>query len=103
MYGTHSFLLYARQVAVLEAKEWARMHDKLATWRNPPVSKQAQIQHHKMELHQHSQNIVKNWSNTIEGHRQKRLQAHKVKEEKEEVKTCNSRTVTPIVCEVVIA
>ena len=76
---------FAFQVAVVDEKEWSRMQEKLASWRNPPITKAAQIQKYRKDLHHHSQEVVKNWSNTIEGHRQKRLQAKKIKEEKEEV------------------
>ncbi len=61
------------------------MQGQLASWRDPPVTKAAQIQNRRKELHEHSKGVVKNWSNTIEGHRQKRLQARKIKEDKEEV------------------
>lgn len=39
----------------------------------------------KEALHQHSKNIVKNWENTIEGQRLKRLQARQLREQEEEV------------------
>lgn len=43
------------------------------------------MQRQKEELHKQSKSVVKNWENTIEGQRIKRLQARHLREEKEEV------------------
>ena len=73
------------QVAVLPANEWRRINEKLRSWENPSPTKAAQMQTKREELHKQSQSIVKNWENTIEGQRLKRLQARQIREEKEEV------------------
>lgn len=70
---------------MLPASEWQRMERKLESLRSPPLTRAAQIQRRKESLHEHSKKIVKNWENTIEGQRLKRLQAHKIREEQEEV------------------
>jgi len=72
---------------VLPAKEWERMRHKFSVWQNPPPSKAVLRQKKKEELHEHSKAVVKNWENTIEGQRIKRLQARKIREEEEEVCT----------------
>lgn len=43
------------------------------------------MQRKKEALHQQSKTIVKNWENTIEGQRLKRLQARQLREVEEEV------------------
>lgn len=55
------------------------------SWKDPPPSKASMIQKRKEELHMQSKAIVKNWENTIEGQRIKRLQARQLREEEEEV------------------
>lgn len=55
------------------------------SWQDPSPSKAVQIQKRKEELHKQSKTIVKNWENTIEGQRLKRLQARQLREEEEEV------------------
>ena len=72
-------------MAVLSGSEWQRMKDNLASWRDPVPSKAEKEEKRKKDLYRLSQDIVKNWENTIEGQRLKRLEAHQVREEQEEV------------------
>ncbi len=67
---------------MLSAGEWQRMKGQLNSWEEDKVSR---IQARRLALHEHSKEIVKNWGNTIEGQRLKRLQAHQIREDGEEV------------------
>ena len=69
----------------MSGSEWQRMKDNLASWRDPVPSKAEKEEKRKKDLYRLSQDIVKNWENTIEGQRLKRLEAHQVREEQEEV------------------
>lgn len=62
------------------------MKEKYASWQNPAPTKAEQMQKQKQALYQHSKSVVKNWENTIEGQRLKRLQARQLREEEEEVR-----------------
>jgi hypothetical protein len=72
-----------RQIKVLPRHEWNRIQNSLN-------SKERELQQHRLarlereNLHEKSKSIVKNWSNTIAGQRQKKLEARKIREEKEE-------------------
>ncbi|XP_015214435.1 cilia- and flagella- associated protein 210 [Lepisosteus oculatus] len=72
-----------RQVKVLPKAEWLRIQDSLHS-----VNRELElIQERKKEreaLHQRSKEVVKNWSNTIAGQRQKKIEAKKLREEIEE-------------------
>ncbi|XP_030065563.1 cilia- and flagella- associated protein 210 [Microcaecilia unicolor] len=72
-----------RQVTVLPKQEWERIQDNL----NNPDKKLkcilAEIKE-KKDLHLRSKAVVKNWTNTITGQRQKRLTAKKLREEREQ-------------------
>ena len=69
---------------VLPLSDWTRIHEQLMG-----VDCQAEAQRlrqqQKEEKHSKSKSIVRNWENTIDGQRLKRLQAMKLKNEQEEV------------------
>ncbi|KAM9305227.1 cilia- and flagella- associated protein 210 [Gastrophryne carolinensis] len=72
-----------RQVTVLPKADWERM----VNYRNALQDEATRLQEEKEEreaLHLRSQEVVKNWTNTIAGLRQKRLKAKQLREEKEE-------------------
>nr|XP_033801165.1 coiled-coil domain-containing protein 173 isoform X1 [Geotrypetes seraphini] len=72
-----------RQVTVLPKQEWERIQDKL---NNPDKELKrilAEVKE-KKDLHLRSKEVVKNWTNTITGQRQKRLSFKKLREEREE-------------------
>ena len=86
---------------MLRTSELGRIKDKVSSWKNPAPTKAAQLQKQKEMLHQQSQHTVQKWQNTIEGQRLKRLQAHKLKVEQEEVSSpaapvsaCNPATTS---------
>ena len=70
---------------MLPSSEWNRIKGKYSSWQDPAPSQAAEMQMHRETLHQHSQSVVKDWENTIEGQRLKRLQARQLREEEEEV------------------
>ncbi|XP_029461559.1 coiled-coil domain-containing protein 173 [Rhinatrema bivittatum] len=72
-----------RQVTVLPKQEWERIKDNL----NNPDKEIKRIlaeMKEKKDLHLRSKEVVKHWTNTIAGQRQKRLTAKKLREEREE-------------------
>lgn len=72
-----------RQVTVLKKEDWDRIQYQL----NKRAIEQEKIRaarEAKERLHQLSKERVKNWSNTIVGQRQRKLEARKIREEKEE-------------------
>uniref|UniRef100_H2Z1I6 Trichohyalin-plectin-homology domain-containing protein n=1 Tax=Ciona savignyi TaxID=51511 RepID=H2Z1I6_CIOSA len=72
-----------RQVKVLPRGEWNRIQESLhSSAREMERIREAHA--NKEALHAQSKEIVQNWSNTIAGQRQKKLQARKLREEKEE-------------------
>ncbi|XP_062390890.1 cilia- and flagella- associated protein 210 [Sardina pilchardus] len=72
-----------RQVTVLPKSEWLRIQDNLNHVNKYNESlKEAARQREAM--HQRSKEVVKFWSNTIAGQRQKKLEAKKIREEVEE-------------------
>lgn len=73
------------QVAVLPFSEWKRIKEKFSSWQDPAPSRGVEEQRRKETLHQQSKSIVQHWENTIEGQRIKRLEARKLRENKEEV------------------
>ncbi|KAG8432412.1 hypothetical protein GDO86_016891 [Hymenochirus boettgeri] len=72
-----------RQVAVLPKAEWERMVNstKALEIESERIFEQRQ---EREALHLRSKEVVKNWTNTIAGARQKRLESKKLREEKEE-------------------
>ncbi|XP_062908265.1 cilia- and flagella- associated protein 210 [Mobula hypostoma] len=76
-------LVDLRQVTVIPKAEWQRIQDDLNG-----INKEAEFLRTLKEegeaLHLQSKEITKHWTNTIAGHRQKRLDAGKQRKEKEE-------------------
>ncbi|EDO49042.1 predicted protein [Nematostella vectensis] len=71
------------KVTVIQPKDWTRIQNSLARY-NKDVARQKAIKEEKLALHNISNEMVKHWDNTIEGLRNKKLQARKIREEKEE-------------------
>ncbi len=86
----------------MDVSEWNRMKGKLSSWKNPAPSKASLLQQHKQLLHKHSQKIVHNWQNTIEGQRLKKLQARRLKDEQEEVSLLSYCSIYMCVCSIYI-
>ncbi|KAG9340986.1 hypothetical protein JZ751_020180, partial [Albula glossodonta] len=78
----HNFI-YLRQVTVLPKAEWLRIQDNLnhVNKHNESLLEASKQRH---ELHLRSKEVVKYWSNTIAGQRQKKLEAKKIRQEIEE-------------------
>ncbi|XP_078260655.1 cilia- and flagella- associated protein 210 isoform X2 [Rhinoraja longicauda] len=72
-----------RQVTILPKVEWQRIQDNLNGINREAEFLRAQREE-KEALHFQSKEITKNWTNTVAGHRQKRLNARKLRKEKEE-------------------
>lgn len=72
------------QVVVVPSHEWERIRGSLHDTQREAGWTKAQ-QEAKMERHLQSKAMVSHWENTIEGQRLKKLQARKLREEKEEV------------------
>jgi len=73
-----------KKVTVLPRAEWDRIKARL----EPQTATEARMEAiiaERERLHQKSINTVKNWSNTIQGQRQKKLEARKLRLEAEEV------------------
>ncbi|XP_072541167.1 cilia- and flagella- associated protein 210 [Salminus brasiliensis] len=72
-----------RQVTVLPRSEWLRLQDSL---NQVNKHKESLIEAAKQReaMHMRSKEVVKNWTNTIAGQRQKKLEAKKIREEIEE-------------------
>ncbi|XP_046846594.1 coiled-coil domain-containing protein 173-like [Xenia sp. Carnegie-2017] len=75
--------LDARDVTVLQPRDWKRIQDVLLKT-NHEAQRQEAIKAEREELHNISKNMVKNWENTIEGQRLKKLESKKIREAKEE-------------------
>ncbi|XP_065053618.1 cilia- and flagella- associated protein 210-like [Rhopilema esculentum] len=72
-----------KSVLVIQPKDWKRIQDNLSRYNKE--AEEAKIRRDERErLHETSKSMVKNWDNTNEGIRQKKLHARKLKEEKEE-------------------
>ncbi|CAI9544874.1 unnamed protein product, partial [Staurois parvus] len=72
-----------RQVTVLPKADWER----IVNYNNTLEDEERRLYEERKEqeaLHLQSQEVVKNWTNTISGLRQKRLKSKKLREEKEE-------------------
>lgn len=72
-----------RQVTILPKVEWQRIQDNLNGINHEAEFLRAQREE-KEALHLQSKEITKHWTNTVAGHRQKRLNARKLRKEKEE-------------------
>ncbi|KAI1898177.1 hypothetical protein AGOR_G00069660 [Albula goreensis] len=72
-----------RQVTVLPKAEWLRIQDNLnhVNKHNESLLEASKQRH---ELHLRSKEVVKYWSNTIAGQRQKKLEAKKIRQDIEE-------------------
>lgn len=73
-----------KKVTVLPKSEWLRIKDRL----KPTTEEENNMQKiiaDRERLHEKSMNVVKNWSNTIQGQRNQKLQARKLRLEAEEV------------------
>ncbi|CAK6954146.1 cilia- and flagella- associated protein 210 [Scomber scombrus] len=74
-----------RQVTVLSRAEWQRIKDELNQVNKDDETLREAIEEREA-LHLRSKEVVKLWSNTIAGQRQKKLEAKKIREEIEEEK-----------------
>ncbi|XP_029315206.1 coiled-coil domain-containing protein 173 [Cottoperca gobio] len=74
-----------RQVTVLTNGEWLRIQDELNRV-NKDEESMREVAKQRETLHMQSKEVVKLWSNTIAGQRQKKLEAKKIREEIEEEK-----------------
>ncbi|XP_030642515.1 coiled-coil domain-containing protein 173 [Chanos chanos] len=72
-----------RQVTVLPRAEWLRIQDNLKKV-NQYNESLIEASKRREALHLRSKEVVKNWSNTIAGQRQRKLKAKKIREEIEE-------------------
>ncbi|XP_076025999.1 cilia- and flagella- associated protein 210-like [Genypterus blacodes] len=72
-----------RQVAVLPKAKWLRIQEEL-NHVNKDEERIREAANQRKALHQQSKDMVKLWSNTLAGQRQKRLEAKKIREEIEE-------------------
>ncbi|XP_039613517.1 coiled-coil domain-containing protein 173 [Polypterus senegalus] len=72
-----------QQVTILPKAEWQRIQENINK-----VNREAewlqQVRCEKESLHERSKEVVKNWSNTIAGQRQKKLEEKRIWEEQEE-------------------
>jgi membrane protein involved in colicin uptake len=69
---------------VIPGKEWARITTNLSGF-NKDEQRAKMRQQEREALREKSKAMVSNWENTIEGQRLKKLEARKIREEKEEV------------------
>ncbi|KAM6934388.1 cilia- and flagella- associated protein 210 [Xenentodon cancila] len=74
-----------RQVTVLRKAEWVRIQDEMSGV-NKDSQRTREATRQREALHLQSQEMVKLWSNTIAGQRQKKLEAKKIREQIEEEK-----------------
>ncbi|XP_013402738.1 coiled-coil domain-containing protein 173-like [Lingula anatina] len=72
-----------RQVTVLTQGDWGRINMQLNRGQIEAEERRRRREE-KEAVKKMSKDKVKNWTNTIAGHRQKRLEARKIREEKEE-------------------
>ncbi|KAK3731515.1 hypothetical protein QZH41_008548, partial [Actinostola sp. cb2023] len=70
-------------VTVIQPRDWNRIQNSLAHY-NKEEARIKALQEEREALHNMSKETVKHWENTIEGQRIKKLQARKIREEKEE-------------------
>lgn len=74
----------SRNVAILNKSDWQRITNRLNNY-NPELEKFKAQMADREHLGQLSKDRVKQWDNTIEGQRLKKLQARKIKQAQEEV------------------
>ncbi|XP_069558634.1 cilia- and flagella- associated protein 210 [Brachyistius frenatus] len=74
-----------RQVAVLSKTQWQRIQDELNQVDKDKESRKQAVKEREA-LHLQSKEVVKQWSNTITGQREKKLEAKKIREQIEEEK-----------------
>ncbi|CAJ1079355.1 coiled-coil domain-containing protein 173 [Xyrichtys novacula] len=74
-----------QQIAVLSKSEWRRIQDELNQV-NREKDRMREEARQREKLHMQSKEVVKTWSNTIAGQRQKKLEAKKIREQIEEEK-----------------
>ncbi|XP_056611181.1 cilia- and flagella- associated protein 210 isoform X2 [Triplophysa dalaica] len=72
-----------RQVAILSNSDWLRIQDSV-NGVNKHNQSLIEAREEREALHVRSKEVVKHWSNTIAGQRQKKLEAKKIREEIEE-------------------
>ncbi|KAM9487155.1 cilia- and flagella- associated protein 210 [Clarias gariepinus] len=72
-----------REVIVLPTGEWRRIQDSVQRV-NREQERLIAAARQREALHLHSQEVVKNWPNTIAGQRQRKLEEKKIREEIEE-------------------
>ncbi|XP_076461037.1 cilia- and flagella- associated protein 210-like [Babylonia areolata] len=72
-----------RQVTVLPKSEWDRIHQELNR-RQIEEERVRRLKAHQEEQKQKAKELVKTWGNTLAGQRQRKLEARKQREEKEE-------------------
>ncbi|XP_071960010.1 cilia- and flagella- associated protein 210-like [Antedon mediterranea] len=70
-------------ITVLSKDEWGRIQTQLSRT-SKEAEKRKNLKLEREDLHERSTEMVKNWSNTIAGQRLKKLEARKIREEKEE-------------------
>ncbi|XP_065818447.1 cilia- and flagella- associated protein 210 [Labrus bergylta] len=73
------------QVTVLNKAEWQRIQDQLNQVNREKESLREEAKERE-KLYLHSKEVVKTWTNTIAGQRQKKLEAKKIREQIEEEK-----------------
>nr|XP_046259523.1 coiled-coil domain-containing protein 173 [Scatophagus argus] len=74
-----------RQITVLSKTEWLRVQDEMNQV-NKEKESMREAAKQRESLHLQSEEVVKRWSNTIAGQRQKKLEAKKIRDEIEEEK-----------------
>ncbi|XP_034549062.1 coiled-coil domain-containing protein 173 [Notolabrus celidotus] len=74
-----------QQITVLSKAEWRRIQDELNQV-NKDNESMKEEERQREKLHMQSKEMVKTWSSTIAGQRQKKLQAKKIREQIEEEK-----------------
>merc|ERR1711964_137718 len=77
-------MLDVRKVTVIPKDQWNRIQARLAPRSENETRLLDKIQERE-RLHQKSIEVVKNWSNTIQGQRQKKLEARRLRLDSEEV------------------
>lgn len=73
----------SNKVAVLSNNDWMRIQNALSN-HDPKREAHEQRLRERQELRDRSKEVVKNWDNTIEGQRQKKLKAKAIRDEEDE-------------------
>jgi len=82
--GVFSPEIDRRQVAILNGDDWRRIQNRVFNY-NPEFVKYEKKKKDRQQLMEISKNRVKQWDNTIEGQRLKKLQARKIRDEQDEI------------------